>query len=807
MKRFLKPKNRRGFVLAELLIVVAIIAVLLSLAFVGIIRYQRSLEQLEMDGMAKEIFVAAQNHLTLAESQGLVSGLVKPGDNEATVKGKWGTLVDSANGYYMVKSSDDPWPEAMKLMLPFGSVDETVRLGGDYVIIYQPNNGRVIDVFYSEDSSKKFGYSYKDTGYNILSGLRDDKTTGKSKKMERRDYGDSRSVIGWYGGEGLTSGPRLNPPRITVQNNERLTVTFTDSNPTVDDVIYQILVTGVNSGAQQLLEFKKNDALLPRFVEKKDSTYVIVLDDVTQADLRFDQNGWDPDTKKPGPTGQLLSPGENITIKVKAMTDSTSSVTRAPALSNEAKTNSLFGDDTASGTAEIKTIRHLENLSTAVSGVNKVGAATTIHNAVQTNDLDWIAFTNRIKEVSPNYNDAKNVCIYSGSSLSSLHSADGTYLPVELTSDSTYININYRGVEKTKKDDGTVEYTDKSDRKISNVVINPSGDAGIFGTIKGNVSNLMLENITCKIDGSTTAANAGALAGRLDGGTVSRVLAYNKPASGSDDSGYLIKGTSAAGGLVGTMSGGSIDQCAAAVYVEATDGDAGGLVGKVTGTATVENSYAGGHTNTGKYSNKDSAGIEITGARFEQNVTASGNAGGLIGSNDGGTVKNCYATTSVYGSDSGAVCGGLIGDNSGSVSDCYATGLVSRDGTARKEMGTFFGKTSGTLSGNTYLSIINDGMASVGPSAEPGDNYTPEKTDNISAFDENVQTYNLIARNAGTSQPYDKEYLKNNYAGKYAFSTINDLTNPADTTGLPIWLDRHYGDWPSPETLVVNTPG
>ena len=55
--------------MAELLIVIAIIGVLSSVAFISYNKTQRDMAQLERDSIAKEIFIAAQNHLTLAKSQ------------------------------------------------------------------------------------------------------------------------------------------------------------------------------------------------------------------------------------------------------------------------------------------------------------------------------------------------------------------------------------------------------------------------------------------------------------------------------------------------------------------------------------------------------------------------------------------------------------------------------------------------------------------------------------------------------------------------------------------------------------------
>ena len=64
--------NRKGFTLAEVLIVVAIIVILASVGAVALFSHMRNMQKLEMDGQAKDLFVAAQNHLSLASSQGFL---------------------------------------------------------------------------------------------------------------------------------------------------------------------------------------------------------------------------------------------------------------------------------------------------------------------------------------------------------------------------------------------------------------------------------------------------------------------------------------------------------------------------------------------------------------------------------------------------------------------------------------------------------------------------------------------------------------------------------------------------------------
>ena len=69
-------KRRAAFTLAEFLTVIAIVGILASLSFVAVIHYQRKLRRLEMDQTAKEIFLAAQNHLTLEVSSGTIPRLL-----------------------------------------------------------------------------------------------------------------------------------------------------------------------------------------------------------------------------------------------------------------------------------------------------------------------------------------------------------------------------------------------------------------------------------------------------------------------------------------------------------------------------------------------------------------------------------------------------------------------------------------------------------------------------------------------------------------------------------------------------------
>ena len=758
-----KIRKDKGFSLAELLIVVAIVTILMGVSFVAVQNHQRSMTRLEFDTIAKEMFVAAQNHLTAAESQGYL---------ENTDYGHEGEIIqgddDTADVYYITSDSGT----IKELMLPDYALDATV-LSGSFIIRYQPSSATVLDVFYSKEGKGTFltvsGVTLGGGDYATLMGTETIYRQGGEKNRENYKGG----VIGWYGGAtALPLGERLQVPTFEIINKEKLLVKVSiPSTPPVAGYCVKLIVTGKTSGAEAYfsLVYKGGEGNGPRLSADEENT--IVLDSITEWDsitnkgMKFSEI--EPDKTVPD-KGDDFFPGEDLSIKAVAYsTDVLANV----AMSAEKITNSLFADpypytagkevlgsDVENGVAGIANIRHLENLDPAISGYIPSNIKDNDEDApnqgVQLRDLSWTEFkTNTHGEVTKIY-DQKG-------------SATNTacYYPV-----SPNYEIAYDG----------------NNHKISEVNVDYSADAGIFGTLNGgSVSNLLVldSNIT------SSSGNAGGLIGSMSGTEVIQCAAYG-----------TVTSSSAAGGLIGSTSGGSVTAC-----------------------------YSAGHTDEGSYEKWiDANTYDVTGAT----------AGGLIGSALGTTLEDSYSTCSVSGT---GTVGGFVGKadeyaEGDSITNCYAVGLVTipkddQNQSVNGKIGAFAGEMPETLTPSNccYYSVINEVKRTEkrgNESVEVFDHYLgpvgDAEKDGVTELDLNAQSYEEFVGAPDTwtkAEPHDavlKDYYRGydesskKYYPVYNLKGISRLSGAAGTQldddtdeDEPI-VYTHYGDWPAPEIFVIN---
>ncbi len=734
-----KRKDSRGFTLAEVLIVVAIVVVLASVAFVAVQSYMRSMAKLKYDGYARELFVAAQNHLSMADSQGYL-GRTDLGTEEAPVAG----LEDTGDGvYYYVVTGDhgavDSGDTVLGLMLPRASVDETVRLGECYIIRYHPDSGLVLDVFCWSGSGGRYPHVYVNEYEDFL--------RKRTDRNALRTYGSDRSVIGYYGGaeaRGLTRGAELQTPALAVRNAERLTVTVTDPNAAQANARLKLVITGLTSGVSRELELSPEAAAAAANVTRDASTgsYTVVLDDITARGLHFCELFC-------AAVGESMIPGEDVTLRAVAFNNA--ELTNV-AGSAQQTVNSLFGDlsDPEAGSAEIGNIRHLENLSQAISRVNEGASPVQIRSALQTTDLSWPDFRSAI--------GSETLSVYAWG-MSSSGSPAGTYMPVDPAGPLSYSGGGH---------------------SVSGVLVNDPGSAGLFGVMTGGgIRDLELK------DFRITGKEAGALAGTLSGVTVSGVLARETGRSLEP----AILGSDSAGGLVGSLTDGVLEKSGAALTVRSSGGSAGGLAGSLTGDCRAEACYSGGHTDAGEYY------AHSGGARTAPiwNVTGAVCAGGLIGSAGSAQVTGCYSTCSA----TGALAGGLLGSGSGSTESCYAAGLVA----GSEAEGALIGESAGSVSGCRYFALVNERVRPEGGYALLPALGGGAAQEGAVPLDDTADAYNAFLgsrdgwRAAG---PYDP-VLSLYWSGRYP---LPDLTRTGGAAGT--LAGTHYGDWPSPESRPMN---
>ena len=806
-----RKRNNKGFTLVEIMMAVAIIAILAAVSFVGVVGYLRSMAQLERDAIAKEIFISAQNHLTMAEGQGYLGKSETLYGTEEPVKkaGATGEEETSGSGIYyyvvndgVVKGDADAFSNGvLGLMLPFGAIEETARMGSGYIIRYQAHPAAVLDVFYSPSRGHRYMHTPFTTAdeSTMVANLR-----GADNKSARRNYSEENSVIGWYGGgEGLKHGEELKAPEIKVINAERLTVEVTDPNP--GGTPLQLIITGVTSGAQKAIDIK-DTTHEPRSVGGA-GKYVITLDDITKAGMRFRFLGSDNDFN--------FQAGENITIQAVSYRND---VLTNVAYSSKQTTNSLFADlkmeSTTSTDAEgnvttsidsskaiITNIRHLENLSEDISSVDI--PVLKVNAAEQSSDLSWETFKTKIKGTS-----VTDFSIYFDDD-DDTETAEtvGYYKPVEVLYPLAYDGMGHR---------------------ISDVQVNHTGNKGVFGTYgkdgaaSGSVYSIQnLAIIDFKTNYKTESdsvneMNAGALAGSVINTNVTNVIAYSsKPeAVGADN---VITARGSAGGLIGSMTGGTITASAAALNVKTEAGAAGGLVGTVSGNASIIGCYAAGHTKDAAYYDSTVSTDPETGSTTATkteiyNIQGTTIAGGLVGSAGGANISYSYSTCSTS-CGSGGITGGLIGSGSGSITNCYATGLV-KGASAGAFAGAYTPVAEKTCTGNYYYEIINEREVS-GENGITGFGYLSAvsgeaSTRGITALDETVETYNSFCSGTADAYPYDTTLI-DYYQKKYNLKTVLDLgySVPADKPAYieKYFIQDHHGDWPAPEIFVINASG
>lgn len=662
MRRY-SSKNRKGFTLGEMLITVAIVAILSAVAIISVTSYLWNVRLLDADQAAKEVYLAAQYHLSLAKERGELDQY--SGDEDQLYVGSEYKNQDGGTLYDLVYSPGNDATKGIRdIILPQGSIDETMRTGGSYIITYDKDTATVVGVFYSY-AGRSYGYSFtsetltKEKEY--LQAAMNDRDSANAKAI-RRHFPDTKAkkTIGFYGGKDLAVADKTDAPALSIENGDTLSAIVTLSEKqnqlfTSEGYAIQLTIRGQTSGNTVTKVFTSTEA---DAAGNNNSIYQYAA----VLDAWQDKKGKDRlqiDWQFHGAVKALI-PGENIKVTagiVKKNDDSSYSSVSKP--SNTVLTNSMFGSlksENNQYTVTVSSIRHLENLA-------KIDAkALNIVSAKQVSDIDFSAYQKNMSS----FFDNKDPDLY-------------IYQPVNLANDLTY-------------DAG---YSDSRGNPRQYMLSDLDADGGgVFGGLekekKLSVSNLQIIDINVKAAGGEPA---GALFGNATENTTvtaDNILVWDKSAT------IGISAEADAGGLIGHSDGTvNITNTAVSAYVKSTGGNAGGLIGSAS-SLSVSSSYVSAHTYQKDYVNEVDPQTDKDNQHY--NIIAKKNAGGIAGTvTTLNGITNSYVTASVSGNTAYAFVGS---GSDNSAINSYAVTVVN--GTNVKEPSTVSGNA------DTKTKYVND---------------------------------------------------------------------------------------------------
>lgn len=801
MKRPLsqKLKSSKGFTLAETLVALALMVILLAISLLGIVSYVKNMKLTEMDSTAREVFLAAQNHLTSAEVTGKL-GRVELEDRGELLETKPQDFPESLSWpgenqdefYFIAYSAKDVGTQGnletsiLKDMLPFGAIDEAVRKDGAYIIEYNVKTASVYGVFYTDDA---LGISQADVLALENKYGRFDTTDGR---IARRDYekNGKRVTVGYYGGamaENLEAKP-MEEPLLDIANEEKLLVKITDSNYFKKEGGTQLLtdvtvtITGEESKKTKTIPLELNGN--PFTPEKKfpttDKWWTVekTKSEDEKTDVLYYELSLDDLTTPGGQFAAIFTeftPGENIKIDVKCKSDTVSTFRREAT----GTVNSLFaaaimeGDQgNLSRSVDIDAVRHLQNLEPKISNINikKEWGKACVNTANQLKNLNWEGEL-----------EWKN--FYVGKSI------------YPFNSKSPIAQNSFYGMHNQ-----TLFEYNGGKNSLENFVIKPSKEdtkaaAGLFRNIQaplGNnndkytVKDLKLVNFDVKVENPLPA---GALIGNVDGNlTVENVVVVD---------GKVESVSEGAGGLIGSINEYSswatvkITNSAAATTVRGGVGFTGGFIGEIAGgKAEITKCYSSGRTKGGNY-------VDDNDSYSVKGKTQTGGFIGHVGQTDSWmpqpetVVNDCYSTCAVDAL--GYQAGGFVGSDTSTISkyrNCYATGLVKYYRPQSEGAFAYSLKTAqGNVSNCRYLGEINDKLDGLANQTYTG--VVKVSYDQLSGGVDNSK---------GETYPFDQTHIDplTHKGMVYPFPMVNN-TGASDllkATGV------HYGDWPNESQVI-----
>ena len=630
----LKIKSKKGFTMTEVLITLAVLVILFAISIPLAAGMRSDLKMKALDSKAKEIYLATQDRLTnlfVSGEYDAFKGMVEAFDasessedinksrklgNTKTQPPSGYTEDDKWKNFYCITSDDDIYKEYLISDTTLQAVE------GNFIIEFYPETADVYSVFYSEDHTTSEMLEIYDT-WLYLARSREDR---------------SGFAIGYYSGNSFSTQiiPSAFEPSVTVTNAEELYLT-------------------IECGG--LLQFSTT---------LNNLTIKVTLSDEHDNTARLEYNGRDPEVDSSGDNIELnilldsmrenyafadimpeLNPGDNVTVKVEFVYSYLGKVidTDTQSGKNTAVFNSLFANGTTEESIEVDRVRHLNNLSS-----DRFKGGEQVKSVKQTDDIDFDDLAWSAKEWCPTTENKVNP-LTSFAPIDNYEMFSNRTAGGLLTFDGQGLEIRNFSVASSAAGTGLLSYAECNleDIRIVDPVV--AGKTNGTGALVGNMYGGKIEN--CGVY----------LATRSAGG-----VRYSADEMQASVAKHTVNGTQNVGGLAGWIGEGvEVSSSFAAINVNASSDNAGGLIGSISG-GSVEKCYSSG------------------------DVASDGScAGGLAGKIENGKVSGCYSTSDIDAESSG----GFVGLNeAGAISDSISYGLVQNTAnsaafTSKKSAGTY----------------------------------------------------------------------------------------------------------------------
>ncbi len=708
-------RNKAGFSMAEVLIVVAIITILSGIVGVSAVSMYRNMKQTQLDKTAETIFHAAQDRLSEIYAYG----------REETIED--GNLVDSVADaatkkvMYISSSEADKSKSAYTAIMGNNTVSADI-LNNYWIIEYQASSCRVLNVVYADKSGEGLG----SFGGGINEAPSFDAILAD---LKLHSFTDRKNRYGWFGDATLTD----------LQDQEKqVGNTSVDVEVINEENLYAHVRVSVgwedNLSQSDVSKFLEHQKLIITIRDADDASLSAASKDfeipgkdlLGKGTIESDSDGF-YNAKSDGDDGTGYVTDRYLTASFDMLLDSLSA--GAFTGSNSKKTFEGYSTGIPSG-----------NNFYFIARLESDDGSTPV---VQDYDIDNSKFASYSPSAGKAYIEygrhLQNAAVAQLSNLNAVQIADIDFnSEATVTRDGNFDEFNKYWLSVYPDVSGYTDYQpsdsafldsyDGQNHVIKNLDISKasegSGNAGIFGNLSSCVSvkNVIITDSSVN---APEASAAGMFAAKISGTsalTVEKCYIGNVNVDASS--------AASAGGFAGeiatvaTVTDFAALKVNAGNTVEATD--AGAFAGKITGKFTGNRLFVlggniSGSSNAGglvgysdaAFADMTLSGCKVSGAKVTSHA---GNAGAIAGNvnNQNGTFtinSDTVVAGSIVRSETGSA-GGFVGSSDSNLividSIYYMPGSGEAAQTAGKVSGVFAGAVGLTASSEEVALTYGD---------------------------------------------------------------------------------------------------